>query len=80
MISYLPNSFNDGAQPDISWAKLAYHAKSRDALGWGHLKENLVSHFKLQRPAPWVRIALLLTLGRFYLFLDYFDLLGSCLY
>jgi len=77
-ISYLPNSLNDGVQPDISGVKLARYVKSLDALGCRHSEEKLVSHFKLQRFAPLVRIALMSTLGRSHSFLDCSDLLVHC--
>ena len=54
-------------------------AKSRDALCWRHMKEDLVLHFKLQGSTPSVCIALLLTLSCFHLLLDYSNLLGSIL-
>jgi len=46
-IGYFPNSLSDGIWPDVTRAKLACHSKSHDALGWGDLKENLVSYFKI---------------------------------
>jgi len=60
----------DWVRPDIPWAKLSRHPKSRDFLGWGNLEEYLISYLELKGPTPPLNIALLAAMGGSHTFLD----------